>query len=75
MNKLRPTNAEFKSLWDVSTYELISRNNVVRCVQVTLVGTRWRFNFDIKLDFFKLYIYKMMNKECASLLFLFLFNL
>jgi len=32
------SNAAFKSSWDVRYYD-------AGCVQVTLVGTRWRFNF------------------------------
>ncbi len=58
------TDAAFKSSWDVRTYELTSRYYHVGYVQVTLVETL----FYIKVnDFLKLYIYKMMNEECASL--------
>ncbi len=37
--------AAFKSSSDVRAYELTSRYYDVGCVQVTLVGTRWRINF------------------------------
>ncbi len=37
--------AALKSSWEARTYELTSRYYDVGCVQVSLVGTRWRFNF------------------------------
>ncbi len=37
--------AVFKSSWDIRTYEVTSRYYDVGYVQVTLVRTRWRFNF------------------------------
>ncbi len=42
------SDAAFKSSWDVRTYQLTSPYYEVGCVQVTLVGTRWRFNFSTK---------------------------
>ncbi len=58
-----------------SSDEIVDMTSYSRCVQVTLVGTRWRFNFStqkIQRFFLKLCIDKMnVTKECASLCFCF----
>ncbi len=45
LQSLVTTNDAFKSSWEVHIYVLTCCNYDVRCVQVNLVGTRWRLNF------------------------------